>query len=141
MNHPDSQGRYNLLCELFRACYRRPAPPVDATGKDREEWSDWLKSPAALKAALDRAINAENQVALLKSDAEAWRSLVKAAEHSSISSVELSGDMEAPNKWIATGNTLDGDFFEALQAPTAEQAVENLAEALRERDAAGMEDG
>jgi hypothetical protein len=127
MTNPDSQGRYQLLCELYRAGGRR-APHDDYTPADRGLWEEFLRSPDALRLALNRAIVAEGKLRVLEGKAAAWDALSKIADHSAVSDVELSGDMNGPNKWIAIAGLLEGSFIEGLQAETPEQAVTNLAE-------------
>ncbi len=57
---------------------------------------------------------------------------IDSAPASACADFELSGDMPAPNKWIAMVGLLDGGFLEGLQAASPEQAVVNLAESFSE---------
>lgn len=127
-NSPDSVGRHKLL--QYLCPFTAPGP--DATPQQREDWAAWLRSPEALKKALNRAIELELKLAKLEPKADAWDAVVKLADHSAVSDFELSGDMPAPNKWLAMVGLLDGGFLEGLQAASPEQAVVNLAESFSE---------
>jgi hypothetical protein len=132
MNHPDSQGRHELLRQMYAFDTLRPAITEASTQAERDQWQEWLRSPSVLKSVLNRVINLENELSGLRAKAAAWDHLAGIADHSAVSDVELSGDMNGPNKWIAIAGLLEGSFIEGLQAATPEQAVQNLSETFKE---------